>query len=662
MWNRLTIKWQLVFFMTLIVFFVQSAILLTVYKLQNEQSKDAAITQVSSISQALKNDFIKISFRDTTAPADMTTKLSAFNDIHGIIYIDSDEIPRYQYGDAKNLKMHTKQLLQKSKFLQGNTLYIKEELLSDSVSYGYLLIETDLSLHQKRVDEMIVSILKIFPIALLLGFIISLFLGGSYTRPFKELLNSMKKSKPENADIFLVQTDAKNEIKELFDGYNKLMQDVTDSTKKLHYQADHDKVTGIYNRSYIEKKLLEALKNPEPVKYTLLYLHLDDIRVINNTAGYQAGDELLKMITSEYKILLPENAIFSKVDGFAFMVLLQNSTVEESKEFIQISLEKLHDFRFTWESKSYSVSATIGAVIFKPFEYTLTELIKAITSAEHSARMVGNNKAHIFNPDDDISQRYNKELETASFIKEALDAGPSRFELFAQDIVPLQYETDKFSYEILIRMWDKDNNFIPPDNFLPTANRYQQMHEIDVWVLWTYLDTVTQSPEHIERLHSAHVNLAGSSLTHPDFQAKVKEAVTHFSFPWHKLELEVTETSAVGNFNQANEFIMWLKNVGIGLALDDFGTGMASFEYLKSMPFDVVKIDGSFVKDMHTDPTDRAVIKYIHEIAELNSQETVAEYVETQEDVDRLKEIGITYGQGYFLGKPKPLNDWFKKT
>ncbi|HIP19765.1 MAG TPA: EAL domain-containing protein [Sulfurimonas sp.] len=176
------------------------------------------------------------------------------------------------------------------------------------------------------------------------------------------------------------------------------------------------------------------------------------------------------------------------------------------------------------------------------------------------------------------------------------------------------------------------------------------MHEIDIWVLWTYLETVTQNPSHIEKLHSAHINLAGSSLTNPDFQAKVKEAVTHFSFPWHKLELEVTETSAVGNFAKANEFILWLKNVGIGLALDDFGTGMASFEYLKSMPFDVVKIDGSFVKDMHTDPTDKAVIKYIHEIAELNNQETVAEYVETQEDLDALREIGITYGQGYFLG------------
>jgi EAL domain-containing protein (putative c-di-GMP-specific phosphodiesterase class I) len=184
------------------------------------------------------------------------------------------------------------------------------------------------------------------------------------------------------------------------------------------------------------------------------------------------------------------------------------------------------------------------------------------------------------------------------------------------------------------------------------------MSKIDSFVLWSYLETVTKSPKHIEKLHSVHINLAGSSLNNMDFQTKVKEAVNYFDFPWGKLELEVTETSAIGNFNNAKDFIAWLKSVGIGLALDDFGTGMSSFEYLKSLPFDVVKIDGSFVKDMHTDPTDKSVIKYIQEIASLKGQETVAEYVETQKDIDELTKMGITYGQGYFLGKPKPLSSW----
>jgi EAL domain-containing protein (putative c-di-GMP-specific phosphodiesterase class I) len=209
-------------------------------------------------------------------------------------------------------------------------------------------------------------------------------------------------------------------------------------------------------------------------------------------------------------------------------------------------------------------------------------------------------------------------------------------------------------------MWDRDGKFIPPNDFLPTAERYQLMSDIDSFVLWNYLETVISNKAHIDKLHSVHINLAGSSLNNPDFQAKVKEAVEYFDFPWEKLELEVTESSAIGNFNRANEFIGWLKNKGIGLALDDFGTGMASFEYLKCMPFDIVKIDGSFVKEMHNDPADKAVIKYIHEIATLKGQKTVAEYVETQQDVDTLTQIGITYGQGYHLGKPRSLSSWLE--
>jgi EAL domain-containing protein (putative c-di-GMP-specific phosphodiesterase class I) len=348
------------------------------------------------------------------------------------------------------------------------------------------------------------------------------------------------------------------------------------------------------------------------------------------------------------------------LDSDGFILLLKNISFEDAKDFLQVSLEKLNDFRFSNKNETFSISACISLVHFKAFEYTLKELLKASFNSLYSAKASGRNKSHIFDKSDENIKRFSIELETAKFIKEALGNGPSRFELFAQDIVPLQYESDKISYEILIRMWDKDGKFVSPLDFLPTAERYQLMTDIDIHVLWSYLEIVTKDKKHLEKLHSAHINLAGSSLNNIDFQTKVKEAIKHFDFPWEKLELEVTESSAIGSFNKANEFISFLKSEKIGLALDDFGTGMASFEYLKSMPFDVVKIDGSFVKDMHTDPTDKAVIKYIQEIASLKNQETVAEYVETKQDVDELRKLGITYGQGYFLGKPRPLSSWLE--
>ena len=659
MWNKLSIKWQLILFMTLVVTLVEVSTLLVILNFQHKDSQENATQEVTTITNSLKKDFLDVIFSSSTDKlADIKHRLEAFKKVNGVVLYTDANKAIFQYNEIASIVKYESKIADKKTIFTDKSLLIKEDLELDKYKYGYILIDIDLLQYKEKQSLITYSILGMLPLALLLGFIISLFLSKNYTRPFTQLLNAMKESDPTKEKIISVSTTANNEIKELFDGYNELMQQVSNSSKELHFQAEHDKLTNIKNRFFIEAQLQNALKCEKNITYNLLYINLDQFKLINDTAGHQAGDELLKMIASEYQKIIPKNAIFARYDGDGFMVLLHNSTKIEGEEFLYKSIDALSDFRFSSNSESYSISASIGLIHFKPFEYTFNELIKSINSALYTAKSLGHNKSCIFNPDDNISLRFNKELVTAGCVKEALFEGPSRFELFAQAIVPLQYETNEVSYEILIRMWDKDNNFIPPDNFLPTAQRYQRMQEIDMWVLWTYLETVTKNSEHINNLHSVHINLAGSSLTNPDFQAKVKEAVMHFNFPWSKLELEVTETSAVGNFAKANEFILWLKNVGIGLALDDFGTGMASFEYLKSMPFDVVKIDGSFVKDMHSDLTDRAVIKYIHEIAELNKQETVAEYVETQEDVDALREIGITYGQGYFLGKPKPLKEW----
>ena len=659
MWNKLSIKWQLILFMTILVTLVEVSTLLVIYQFQKNESTINASNEITTITKSLKKDFLEVLLAPNTDNlSDIQYRLNAFENLNGILLLNDQQEAIFQHKSIKILKQYKLQLQNTTSVSVENDFLVNEPLELDGYTFGYVLLDVDLQKLKAKQKEITNTILIILPFALIFSFFISLFLSKSYTQPFTQLIQAMKNSNPINGKIIAVQTNANNEIKDLFHGFNTLMSQVMNASKALQHQAEHDQLTSIKNRFFMEKSLEEALKNEIGTLYNLLYINLDQFKLINDAAGHQAGDELLKMIANKYSESLPKNAIFARYDGDAFMVLLKDSSQEEGEVFLEHTKNELSDFRFSADNTSYSVSASIGFVHFKAFEYTFNELIKAINSALRTAKSMGHNKTCIFHPQDNISKRFNIELATAGFIKEALLDGPSKFELFAQDIVPLQYETDKVSYEILIRMWDKENNFIPPDDFLPTAQRYQRMHEIDIWVLWTYLQTVTKSPEHLEKLHSAHINLAGSSLTNPDFQAKVKEAVMHFNFPWNKLELEVTETSAVGNFSKANEFIQWLKNVGIGLALDDFGTGMASFEYLKSMPFDVVKIDGSFVKDMHDDPIDKAVIKYIHEISELKGQETVAEYVETQKDVDELTKIGITYGQGYFLGKPKPLREW----
>jgi diguanylate cyclase (GGDEF)-like protein len=661
MWNKFSIKVQLIFFMTLIVVVVEAATLFLVLKIQKEENNKNAIVEAKAITQSLNNDLLKYLLNPSADMlSDINFRLSAFKKINTMILFDENNNPIYKYGDISKISLNESEISKKDIVFTDDDLFIKNRLTAQGHDFGYTLLDIDLTSFKIKQEQITNTIILIFPFALIFGIFLSLFLSKSYTQPFLNLINSMRKSDPTKDKIEEVKTNANNEIKELFEGFNSLMKQISQSSKQLRFQASHDQLTNIYNRYYLEEKLQEALKSENKNGYSLFNIDLDQFKLINDSAGNQVGDELLKMLVVYFNTILPENSIFARVDGDSFMVLVDNETIDESKKLLDLSLEKLSDFRFSNQTETFSVSASISLVHFKAYQYTLKELLKASLSALYTAKQKGRNKSHIYDASDENIKRFSIELDTAKYIKEALNDGPSRFELFAQDIVPLQEKSDKIGYEILIRMWDKDNNFISPADFLPAAERYQLMADIDTYVLWTYLETVTKDKNHINKLHSAHINLAGSSLNNIDFQRKVKEAIEHFDFPWEKLELEITESSAIGSFNVANEFISWLKSKKIGLALDDFGTGMASFEYLKNMPFDVVKIDGSFVKDMHVDPTDKAVIKYIQEIASLKNQETVAEYVETKEDVEELTKLGITYGQGYYLGKPRPLSSWLE--
>ena len=659
MWYKLSIKRQLIIFMSCIIVVVEAATLFLILNIQKQETQEMAINEAKSISASLNNDFVKYLLTPgADSLSDITFRLSAFNNIQGAMVYDESGRAIYRFKDTEHITAEKPQVIKDTSVFTEANLLIQSPIEAEGYQFGMVILDVNLDTFRVKQKEITNTILAIFPFALLFGLILSTFLSKSYTNPFIKLLYAMKKSDPTNNAIVTVDTKSENEIKELFDGFNQQMEQISQSSEALKFQASHDTLTGIYNRYHMEELISQALKDETRCGYNLLYIDLDQFKLINDSAGYQAGDELLKMIVSHYQAILPSHGTFARVDGNGFMVLLKNCTEGFGNDFLNLSLQRLNDFRFSTNNETYSVSASISLVYFKPFEFTLKELLKISSASLYTAKAKGRNKSHIYDPSDEKTKRVSIETETARMIKEALQGGPTRFELFAQDIVALQETKEQISYEILIRMWDKDNNFISPGDFLPAAERYQLMSDIDAHVLWTYLEIVTQSPEHIAKLHSAHINLAGSSLNNPDFQEKVKQAITHFDFPWEKLELEITESSAIGSFNSANKFISWLKEQKIGLALDDFGTGMASFEYLKSLPFDVVKIDGSFVKDMHTDLTDKAVIKYIQEIANLKGQETVAEYVETQQDVDELTSIGVTYGQGFFLGKPRPLTSW----
>ncbi len=661
MWQRLSIRTQLMVLMIVLLSAIQVTTLLLINWFDRQERQTIAHEQAQTLARSLNNDFLEAILNPTTDNfAELGFRIAAYQPVDAVRIANAQRLPIYDYQKhdayADLLKLSTVNLSQS--VFDGAHLFLRMPIQADDHVFGSALIVIDPQQYATQLEDRFMTLMWIFPLELLLGLLVAWRVSVRFTYPFAQLAQSMQQQQLLHQHFEPVRTEAKNEVGQLFDGYNQMMVNIQQASAALRYQSEHDDLTGLWNRFAMDQALSRALLAPTTLLHHLFKLDLDQFKLVNDQYGYEAGDDLLKVLSQSLQSTLPEKAMVARLGGDDFLVLLLNESQASADALAQSLLAMLHDYRFVWDGQAISVSGSIGMVSFKANEYTLAALGKASDTAFYIAKSAGRNHLHVYCADDAHTQQFDRDILVASYLKEALGAGPARFELYAQAIVPLQQDSDQIGYEILIRLWDSEGRFVAPDDFLPTAERYQLMVDIDRYVLTSYLSSVSQYPDHVNSLHIAHVNLAGGSLNHPDFQRAIKQLIADVSFPWHKLALEVTETSAVGDLSQAIDFIKYCQSVGIEFALDDFGTGMSSFEYLKHLPFDVVKIDGSFIKDMHKDPLDLAVIRYIHEISQLRQQETVAEYIETAKDVEVLRNIGITYGQGYFLGKPKPLREW----
>ncbi len=656
MWHKLRLRTQLVSVIVLMVIFIEGFTLFFVFSHHKQDKEDFANNQIISLTESLNKDFLQILLSPTADNfADLSSRIAGFQDIKGLKIVNKDLQSIFVYKNSPQLDVT---LPVNEPLFFDNTLHLKKPIISNDYIFGYSIISIDLQeeLLHKKTD--MIKLALIFLITILFALLISLRLSKYYTKPFATLVKAMAGNDIDKSVFNKVVTSSKNEVGELFAGYNTMLKTIKTATTKLKYDSEHDHLTGAYNRFFIENKIKYILKQDKINLNALVLLDIDKLDIVNNTAGYMAGDYLLKMIAVDINSKLPDNAIIARVGGDDFYLLFTEVTEKNIIQYLQKMITNMVDFRFSWKGEAYSVSLSAGLVLFKPQQCSFNQLIKALNTTFYKAKSSGLGKLVIFSEQDNDTEAYNHEIKIFKDIKESLKKGSAKFELFAQAIVPLQNKNTQFSYEILIRMWGSQGDFVPPDQFLPIAERFQLMVDVDIYVLWDYLETVISQTKHLEQLGTVHINVAGSTFNNAEYQQSFKRAVNYFDFPWHKLNLEITETSAVGSFNQAKEFITYLQGLNVGLALDDFGTGMSSFEYLKKLPFNKVKIDGSFIKGMHKDPSDQAVIRYIQEVCALRNQETIAEHVETEEDLIALTKIRITYGQGYFLGKPKPLTQW----
>ncbi|MBD3767773.1 MAG: EAL domain-containing protein [Gammaproteobacteria bacterium] len=441
----------------------------------------------------------------------------------------------------------------------------------------------------------------------------------------------------------------------VFVGRLWLYQDVTENhqlEQRLRWQANHDALTGLLSRTAFEQKLVELPKNSLQA-YALLYIDLDQFKLINDTSGHTAGDELLKQVANRLASLLPKEMVLARMGGDEFAVLMigdaqQAMTIAESIRAM------LAEFRFIYLERHYQIGASIGVVPDIGSEQDAKMLMAMADAACYAAKNAGRNHVWLYQTTDAYLRGQQEEMRIVSELHIALEF--DRFELNVQRIMPLQHKDDRLHLEILLRWKDQTGQAISPDLFIPAAERYGLMHLIDRWVIKHTLSFLSEHPSLLDRIAVCGINLSGASFSQPDLVDFVKDLIHRTQFPSHKLCFEITETAAVTQLDQAHQFIFSLKALGCQFALDDFGSGQSSFRYLKQLPVDYLKIDGSFVKSMLVDKTNEALVRGMQEIAQALGMMTIAEFVETGEIAQALTAIDIDYAQGWHFHKAEPIH------
>lgn len=412
----------------------------------------------------------------------------------------------------------------------------------------------------------------------------------------------------------------------------------------------------MFNRREFERLATELLENCVGFgyKHALCYIDLDQFKVVNDTCGHAAGDELLRQLGAVLKKLIRKGDTFGRLGGDEFGVLIKNCAIQDAFNIASSIKSIIEDYQFIYEGQGFRVSASMGLVPIIDAETTLSRLLKNADAACYMAKDYGRNRIHIFSVnDEEIAQRHG-EMQWVNRIQQALSE--NRFCLYAQSIESLK-DNNKVHYEILIRLQEADGLIVPPGAFLPAAERYNLSSQLDRWVIDKTLSLLNLNPNFLNNMDFISVNLSGHSLTDESVLQFIIAKFSQYKIDGKKLCFEITETAAISNMVMAEQFIMELKKFGCQFALDDFGSGLSSFAYLKNLPVDYLKIDGIFVKDMAQDKIDFAMVKAIHEVGHIMGMQTIAEFVEHSTTKEKLRELGVDYAQTYAIHKPQAFEE-----
>lgn len=488
-------------------------------------------------------------------------------------------------------------------------------------------------------------------------------------REFVEYLKNLRDERPNeghefawqhpNADERILRTNCKPIFGAggEFVGYRGVTRDITEAhslSKQLSHQASHDALTGLVNRREFEHRLRRVLETTD-ADHALCYLDLDQFKIINDTCGHVAGDELLRQLAKLLGEQVRVRDTLARLGGDEFGVLMEHCELPQARRVAEKLRKAVCEFRFVWQNKSFDIGVSIGLVPITGTQLSLSDVLSAADAACYVAKDQGRNRVHVYREDDAALTRRHGEMQWVARISRALEE--NRFELYAQPIAPIGEAVGAKSYfEVLLRMRDEQGELVPPSAFFPAAERYHLSAKLDRWVVEHTFKRLTEHQETLADLSMCSINLSAHAFSDNDVLDFIVRQLEGSRIPAGKICFEITETAAIANLSSASRIIKALKERGCHFALDDFGSGLSSFAYLKNLPVDFLKIDGQFVRDIVDDPIDFAMVRSINEIGKVMGKRSIAEFVENEAILAKLQEIGVDYAQGFGIGRPVPID------
>lgn len=526
-------------------------------------------------------------------------------------------------------------------------------------AYWKVIVVTPTSRALSDVNKLLEESLKNLLIPLIVLMAIVFFgIRKILLNPINKMTETLKKSAEINGHHFnLLDENSNDEFGQFAYWYNVKNKELNEAIKKLSkanqellYHANYDVLTDLPNRRDFEQKLQSIKDSDLWENYSLLYIDMDQFKLINDTCGHSAGDQLLIQLGNKLRHQIRDKDFVARIGGDEFAIIANTPTPEILTMLANRLVHAISDMTFSWDKANFSISCSIGAIFLGNIPKDTTLAMKYVDTACYAAKEAGRNRFHLYQHDDIASQRAG-EMNWIAKINDALENNSFHCEF--QLIAPSSFATkEDYCIEALIRLKHEDGSNISPAAFLPAAERYNTIAKIDRWMIENTFRTLANHRETLDRLRFCSINLSGDSICSEELINIIKKYLATYKIPAEKICFEITETQAMLNINQAKKALSQIKALGCFIALDDFGSGMSSYGYLKQLPVNFLKIDGSFVRNIKEDKVHRTFVKSMGEIATAMGLETIAEYVEDMQTYHLLQTLGIDYAQGFGIAKP----------